>query len=426
MHAQSADLRDERARQIASQKNAIERVSPTSFAVRSQSGASAYRVSPDARTPDCTCPDATNRGNADLIANPCKHVRAVRYYLTAERDTLEGTAIERVPITYSQAWSAYNAAQTSEVRLFDALLRDLVSVVPQPPHVNGRPPIPMKDALFCAIQKVYSQLSMRRAASLFASAAERDQIERAPSFIVTSRILNRADVTTVLQELVRLSAIPLAGLESDFAIDSTGFRTSCFGSYCVEKHGAKKVNQYLKLHACVGTRTHVITAARVTASEGEGVGDALHFPPLLMATHDAGFNVQRITADKAYSSQSAHNTAQAIDAHALIPFKENAKGLSPSPAWKKAFHYFQLQRDEFEARYHKRSNVESTFSSIKRKFGETLKSKNRIAQENELLAKVIAYNITILIHEMHENGIDPKFLDQNQAPRNGTPPTPQV
>jgi transposase len=59
--------------------------------------------------------------------------------------------------------------------------------------------------------------------------------------------------------------------------------------------------------------------------------------------------------------------------------------------------------------YHKRSNVESTFAAIKRKFGETIKSKNRVAQENEMLCKIVAYNITVLIHAMHELGITPNF-----------------
>jgi hypothetical protein len=39
-----------------------------------------------------------------------------------------------------------------------------------------------------------------------------------------------------------------------------------------------------------------------------------------------------------------------------------------------------------------------------------VKSNNWIAQVNELLAKVIAYNLTIVIHEMYENGIEPEFL----------------
>ena len=78
-------------------------------------------------------------------------------------------------------------------------------------------------------------------------------------------------------------------------------------------------------------------------------------------------------------------------------------------AWKKAYHYFQLHRDEFDARYHKRSNVETTFGAIKAKFGENLKSKKWVAQGNELFCKILAYNITVLIAQMYESGIEPDF-----------------
>lgn len=53
--------------------------------------------------------------------------------------------------------------------------------------------------------------------------------------------------------------------------------------------------------------------------------------------------------------------------------------------------------------------VESTFASIKRKLGDTLKSKKDTAQINELLCKIIAYNITVLIQEMYELGIKIDF-----------------
>ena len=56
-------------------------------------------------------------------------------------------------------------------------------------------------------------------------------------------------------------------------------------------------------------------------------------------------------------------------------------------------------------------HIEATNAAIKRKFGETLKSKNPVAQVNELLAKIIAYNLTVVIHEMYENGINPDFLN---------------
>lgn len=42
--------------------------------------------------------------------------------------------------------------------------------------------------------------------------------------------------------------------------------------------------------------------------------------------------------------------------------------------------------------------------------GEALKSKNSVAQVNELLAEIIAYNLTVAIHEMYENGIQPELL----------------
>ncbi len=54
--------------------------------------------------------------------------------------------------------------------------------------------------------------------------------------------------------------------------------------------------------------------------------------------------------------------------------------------------------------------MESVFSALKRKFGETLKSRNYTAQVNELLAKILAYNLTVVIHEIFEHGIVPDFL----------------
>ena len=69
--------------------------------------------------------------------------------------------------------------------------------------------------------------------------------------------------------------------------------------------------------------------------------------------------------------------------------------------WHKIYHYFQLHQEEFLDHYHKRSNVETTFFAIKAQFGAGLKSKNMIAQTNELLCKVIAYNITVLINAIY-------------------------
>ena len=57
----------------------------------------------------------------------------------------------------------------------------------------------------------------------------------------------------------------------------------------------------------------------------------------------------------------------------------------------------------------KRSNVETTFSMIKGKFGEWLRSKIQTAQINEALCKVLCHNICCIIQSMYELGLKPKF-----------------
>ena len=125
-----------------------------------------------------------------------------------------------------------------------------------------------------------------------------------------------------------------------------------------------------------------------------------------------GFTINEVSADMAYSSRNNLDIVGSIGAASYVPFKKNATGRAGGSAlWKKMFHYFQLNRDDFMEHYHKRSNIEATNAAIKRKFGETLKSKNPTAQVNELLAKIIAYNLTVVIHEMYENGINPEFIN---------------
>lgn len=66
-------------------------------------------------------------------------------------------------------------------------------------------------------------------------------------------------------------------------------------------------------------------------------------------------------------------------------------------------------REVFMLHYHKRSNVETTFSMIKAKFGERLRSKTAVAQTNEVLCKVLCHNLCCVIQSIYELGIEPKF-----------------
>jgi hypothetical protein len=69
-------------------------------------------------------------------------------------------------------------------------------------------------------------------------------------------------------------------------------------------------------------------------------------------------------------------------------------------------HQFAYQRHTFLSHYHQRSNVETTFSMIKAKFGDSLRSKSDVGQVNEVLCKVVCHNLPVLIASIHELGLD--------------------
>ena len=64
---------------------------------------------------------------------------------------------------------------------------------------------------------------------------------------------------------------------------------------------------------------------------------------------------------------------------------------------------------EWRTHYHQRSNVETTFSMIKGKFGDSVRAKSYHGQVNEILLKVLCHNICVLIQAIHEIGVTPNF-----------------
>jgi len=209
-------LREERAKIILSRENAIHMIDKGRFAVQSQKGIRQYRVEWSGDGWKCNCLDFVKNNR------PCKHIIAVEHYLVGYV-TIEGEEPKTETITYSQDWSTYNMAQAHEIELFDHLLSELVSIVKEPEQHMGRPRLKLKDQIFCAVMKVYSHLSSRRAQCLYYQALERQQVSHAPHFNVFTKTLNKKEITPILYDLVRLSALPLAGIETDFAVKMPRF-----------------------------------------------------------------------------------------------------------------------------------------------------------------------------------------------------------
>jgi transposase len=409
------DGREQRGLEIAARFKVVRR--DTGWSVPSQSGEGRYTVSGvDADAPSCTCPDFETR------RAPCKHIYAVRIVIQREFEFDGETVTERVTETvsvtkttkrtYPQNWPAYNAAQTNEKDKFMVLLRDLCQGLPEPEQKRGRPRLPLSDAVFTAVMKVYTTASARRSMSDLREARERGYISKLPCHNSVLNALENADLAPILRDLIIESAKPLKAIEVDFAVDSSGFTTCRFESWYDHKYGApRRQHTWVKAHVMCGVKTNVVTAIEIAERDAN---DGKQLPALVNATA-RNFPIAEVSADKAYGTVVNADTISNHGGSPFIAFKRTATGQgghsrpTGNGAWGKMFGYFMYRREEFLVHYHKRSNVETTFSMIKRKFGDSLRSKTDTAQVNETLAKVLCHNIVVLIHEMYELGIDPVF-----------------
>jgi transposase len=119
--------------------------------------------------------------------------------------------------------------------------------------------------------------------------------------------------------------------------------------------------------------------------------------PLVRETSKT-FTVSEVSADKAYASLENFEAVAECGGLAFIAFKSNHTG-AVGGTFAKMFHWFKYKQEEYMARYHKRSNVESTFSMVKAKFGDSVRSRTDTAMVNEVLCKFIAHNLCCLVQE---------------------------
>ena len=223
-----------------------------------------------------------------------------------------------------------------------------------------------------------------------------------------TRYLTKVDLTPVLKYLVALSAKPLAAVESQFAIDSTGFSSTTYARWFDHKWGKEvKKAQWVKAHILCGVKTHIITAADVSGPHDH---DTNFLKGLLDQTAET-FNVKTLSADKAYLFSEHFDALEALGGQLLVPPKiDTVLPNSPSDpvktAWDRALHYFCYRQSEWFDLYHTRSQSETVMDMLKERYGEKILSKDPVAQTNEVLARVLAHNIYILIREAHFLGIE--------------------
>ena len=349
----------------------------------------------------CSCPDY------EIRRQKCKHLFAVEYSFEkdflASIDTVEVAKQARKRKTYKQDWTNYDRAQKCEKKEFQFLLAELCKGIGEPSQDRGRPRLPLEDMIFACTYKVYSTFSGRRFNTDLSEAKEKRFISSIPSHVSLSRYFANEMLTPYLKMMIEESSLPLAEIEKRFAIDASGLSTTVGFTWLHAKFTEPRLidkKDWLKIHICTGVKTNIISAVEVTERYDS---DTNYFESLVEDTAN-NFEMNEVSADAAYLSKK--NLQTAIDNNAIpyIAWKSNS-GMSDAPnshLWNRLFHYYCLNQDKFLEHYHQRSNVETTFSMIKAKFGGGLRSRVRTAQINEALCKILAHNICVLIQSMFE------------------------
>jgi len=328
-----------------------------------------------------------------------------RIPLKKKKDLLAEFKYQEQPIPKTD-WTAFTKSQQQEKEaLFDIMKEILANIeIRYPAGKKGRKLADVKDLTFCLVTKTYTQLSSRRLDSDLREAQSNQYLAEVPHFTTLMNFLEKPELTGLLQELVRISALPVKNIESQFSVDASGFSTSQFGRWFDHKWGKESVRRtWIKGHIMCGTFTNIVTSVELTPGNA---GDSPYLKPLVEKTC-ANFDVREVSADKGYSSRKNFEIISKAGAQPFIPFKCNALGKQKGyMIWSKCYKYFYTEPQEYLKHYHRRSNIETCFSMIKQKFGKDLMTKNFNSQCNEILLKILCHNICCLIAAYYENNIE--------------------
>ncbi len=383
----------------------IRNPTPKLWIVPSQSHLGKWVVDYTDGEPNCTCPDYSKR------ARFCKHIFAIEML---QHRVAMPTQAQREQVRYVTDWSSYNEARKNEKGYVLGLLHALCQGIEEPRRKGrGRPPVPLTDMVHACGIKVFSGTAGRQATYDLDERFRRGLLSRRIHYNTISDYMKKPELTPLLRTLLQESSSPMAALELDrnFAVDSTGFGTQTYHRYYEKKHGTKadkrKKRDFIKAHAICGTGSCICTDLIISDRH-----DATQLRELVDQTAKR-FEMDTVCADKAYGSKK---NFEAIDRHGAvpyIPFKKNIKAVRGPKIWRKMFHYVQINEDEFKKHYHKRSNVETMFSMIEARFGKYVRSKDPVAQANEVYLQFLLHNFTVLVTAIHQFGLTVEFFTED-------------
>ena len=214
------------------------------------------------------------------------------------------------------------------------------------------------------------QLSLRRVqkfANLFG--------QKCPSYSALCKSRKRIPIK-LWQKLLKLTA----GLSSGkVAIDGTGFSKSNPSFHYLKRIDSKNPKNYTKLSALLDLETKKFLMMRIRTTPRHDMQDVKY---LLKRVSD----VKSFYGDKGYCAEWLYEMCYWKGIQTFIPIKRNIR----------RGHFRKKQMKNWsKEEYNLRSNVESGFSAIKRKYGGAVRAKRIEGMRASILLRGIAHNLEL-------------------------------
>ena len=238
-------------------------------------------------------------------------------------------------------------------------------------HHFGPKKFKLKHHLFALITMEAFQLSLRRVAKLLKMFGV-----KCPTYSALCKRRKKIP-TAIWFGIMNLTA----GLQHKIvAIDATGFsRTNPSHHYLRRIYRGEYKKGFAKLSILYDVQRHKVITLHTRVKPVHEIKDA----KLVIGKC---CQMKYLLADKAYDAEWLHEYCFDRKIKTIIPKKVNIR---------KGFYRRKQMKNFSEEFYHKRSNIESGFSAIKRKYGGSVLGKTLQSVNSELSCKAIAHNLNL-------------------------------